>query len=211
VSLLDAYATIDEYTARTGDKTTSPNATLTAQLLGTSRLLERDLELMPGAFNSAASQVIYVDGHGGTRLWLRDTRGLGFFVQSIDANGIGIDSENDGTYDGYALDLADAWVVGNGTNDPHTRLDLLPWVTAATVSAWPDRPRAVKLTCTTGYAAVPPMIVDLVCHRTYELRESMKDGGAGVLPGFDGGTPMRPQTAWLWKNAEAMYGRRLPV
>jgi hypothetical protein len=31
------------------------------------------------------------------------------------------------------------------------------------------------------------------------------------LPAFDAGVPMRPQTAWLWKEAEGLYGRRIPI
>lgn len=216
MALLDAYATDAQYRAVTGDKSTGTDATLNAHLLTNSRLLEKALMLAPGAFNSASSQTLYFDGHGGTRLRFRDDAGLQHFVQSIDANGIGIDSEGDGTYDGYALDLADAWVVGWPANasagsEPYRGLELLAYLSTCTPSAWPDRKRAVKLLCTTGWLAVPRIINDLVIHRTQELREALKAGQTRELPSFEGGVPMSKTTSWLFREAERLYGAKLPV
>lgn len=216
MALLSGYATLAEYRAAKGDKATGTDTTTDAQLVGVSRLLEKTLNLPPGAFNSVASQTLYLDGHGGDFLPFRDDEGRQWFVQSINADGIGIDSENDGTYDGYTLDLNDAWVAGWPANaaagsEPYRGLKLLSYLSTADPSSWPRRERAVKLTCTTGWSAVPQLVKDLVIHRTEELKDALKAGSTGELASFDGGQPMRPNTTWMFKEAERLYGARLPV
>lgn len=216
MALLDAYVSADQFRAATGDSATGTDSTLNAQLLGVSRLLERALGLPPGAFNSASDQTLYLDAYGGDLLRFRDERGFQWFVQSVDADGIGIDSENDGTYDGHTLDLGDAWVVGWPANaeaggEPYRGLRLLTFLGTCNPSSWPSRKRAVRIQCTTGWAAVPQIITDLVIHRTQELREGLKAGASGDIPAFDAGVPLRPSTTWLFQEAERLYGHRLPA
>jgi hypothetical protein len=216
MALLSAYATATEYRARTGDATTGTNATLDAQLLGISRLLEKALRVAPGAFNEVTASARIFPAYGGSRLWLRDSSGFGYFLQDIDDDGLGIDSERDNTFDGYVLDFDDVWLKGMPENaaahsEPYTSLELV-LVGSYTISQWPTQEASVRITGKWGWATVPDLVVELVCHRTHELREALKEGGTGSLPAFAAGdVPMRPSTAWLWKEAEALYGRWIPA
>jgi hypothetical protein len=215
MALLSAYATDTEYRARTGDATTSTNATLNEHLLSVSRMFELSIRVMPGAFNTHTGTYTF-DATGGTVLNLRDRAGRQYFLASITADSLGIDTELDATYDGYELDLSDAWVRGLPENaaafsEPFRRLELLTSMSGANPGVWPIQKAAVQITGTWGWAAVPEMVVDAVCHRTQELREALKEGGTGSLPAFAAGdVQMRPTTAWLWKEAERMYGGYAP-
>lgn len=221
MALTDAYATIAQYTARTGDSTAGADSTLTAQLLAVQREMERAIGVPLGAFNSHTATYTFPAiprvniSLDGTILRLRDSAGLGYFLQSVTADKIEIDSDADGTYGGYALDLADAWVKGVPENaaafsEPYTALQLLS-IDAADPTCWPVGPSMVRITGTWGWAAVPGIIVDLLCHRTHELVTALKDGGTGEIPGFVNGVAMRPTTSWLWREIEALYGRWVPV
>ena len=214
MALTDAYVTVADFRARIGEKSDGADSVLTAQLLNTQRELERALGLHLGAFNSHTGTYIF-PAHGGTVLRLRDSAGRGYFLQSITADKIEIDSDADGTYGGYALDLADGWVRGIPENaaafsEPYTALELLP-LSDADPTCWPDASGAVRITGTWGWAAVPGIIVDLICHRTNEMRTAFKEGGLGTVPAFGTEGTMRPSTAWLWREVEAMYGRWIPV
>lgn len=209
----DAYATITEYRAANADSATGSNQTVTDLLLGTSRLVERDLSLHEGAFNSYTG-THYFDGNGGALLTLEDTDGYSYFLQTVGANGIGVDTEFDGTYDGYALDFADAWVIGqpeNTATKPFTQIRLMPW-SAATITRWPTGPRVVKIVGTWGYAAVPDLITHLTIRLTRLLLDSHLSGGAEVIPGIDELMRMPEasrEVRGIWYSVKKAYGRTL--
>lgn len=217
---LTTYATDDDYRARLGDKGRDESTILDGQLLTTCRLMERSLGLAPGAFNSWAEALTF-DGPGRnldgkrTRLWLRDTAGRQFFLQSIEADGVGLDTEQDGTFDGETLDptTADKWVVPGTPNEAligesFRYIDILQDRTDRTRSEWLRFPQSIQVTATWGHATIPPVIVDLVVHRCQELREGLKGGSIGELPGFDSGAAMSPQSAWMWREVEERFGRK---
>lgn len=215
MALLDPYVTAEEYRAAKGDFKTAVDAILDAQLDGMSRLLDRKLRLIPGAFNSASSEVRTVDSYGGHVLWLRDRDGRGFFLQTGTYT-IGIDTENDGTYDGYTFDQSTAWLRplpdnASDGSEPAYALEFLTGRTGATLTEWPDLVSGVQVSGTLGWATVPQLIKELVIHRVTELRDAHKAGSTGELGTFDGGIPMQPNTKWLFKEAETLYTRRVPV
>ena len=216
MALLDSYATIAQYRAAIGDKASAADATITAELTVMSRQLERALMLAPGYFNaSATSQARVFDGNGRDTLQLRDTAGYAYCLTAIATDGLAIDSDLDGSYDDYAFDLTDAWVRGLPENaaahsEPFTAIQLRP-ISAATLTIFPRLPGCVQITGTWGWAAVPQIITDLVIHRTQELREAMKSGQTRELPSFEGGVSMSKTTSWLYREAERLYGRQLPV
>lgn len=223
MALLDAYATATEYRAMTGDKATGTDATLDAQLVAMSRMVEKSLQLMAGAFNTHSGTYVF-DCHGGRLLWLRDRAGLAYFLQTITANALGIDLDRDGSYDYYTLDLADTWVRGLPENaaalsEPFTAIEILGDRVNAAPTEWPEMAAGVRIAGTWGWAAVPRIVKDLVIHRTHELREAHKGGALEAMSNFEGlggafnasGGAMGSRTFWLWKEAERLYGRRLPV
>lgn len=212
MALLDTYCDADSYRARVGSKESGTNATLTAQLLGMSRHLEKELQLAPGAFNSA-TRTLKFDGNGLTRLWLRDEMGYAYFLQSISADGLAIDYDLDGDTD-YAFDTADAWLrlspanaVSNG--EPGRAVELLP-VPTAPIAAFPILPGCISITGVWGWSAVPGIIADLVAHLTHDLRIAER-GGQGGYPAIDGSLKaLAPDTFWMWTQAKQRWGRRLP-
>ena len=216
MALLDAYATIAQYRAAIGDKASAADATITAELTVMSRQLERALMLAPGYFNvSSASQARVFDGNGRDTLQLRDSAGYAYCLTAIATDGLAIDSDLDGSYDDYTLDFADAWVRGLPENaaahsEPFTAIQLRP-VSGATLTTFPRLAGCVQITGTWGWAAVPQIIQDLVIRRTHELRQGLVAGAMQAVASFDGGEPMQPRTAWLFKEAERLYGRQLPV
>lgn len=209
----DAYATLAQYRAANADPQTAADATISAMLTGCSRLVERDLSLQEGAFNSYTG-THYFDGNGGALLTLEDSEGHTYFLQTVGANGIGVDSELDGSYDGFALDFSDAWVIGqpeNTASKPFTQIRLMPWPTA-TIITWPTSPRAVKIVGTFGHAAVPDLVTQLTIRLTRLLRDSHISGGAEVIPGIDELMRMPEasrEVRGIWYSVKKAYGRTL--
>lgn len=216
MAILSAYATIAQFRAAIGDKATAADATITAELLTMSRQLERALGLAPGYFNaSATGQARVFDGNGRSILELRDREGYGYCLTAIVADSLAIDSNLDGSYDDYTLDLSDAWVRGLPANaaahsEPFTAIELRP-LTTATLTIFPRLPGCVQITGTWGWAAVPQIIIDLVIHRTHDLRQGLSAGATGAIAAFDSPEQMQPRSLWLFREAEKLYGRRLPV
>lgn len=216
MAILDSYATITQYRAAIGDKASAADATITAELLVMSRQLERALQVAPGYFNaSATGQVRVFDGSGRAILQLRDKAGLGYCLTAIVADSLKIDSDLDGSYDDYLFDLSDAWVRGLPENaaahsEPFTAIELRP-LSAATLTIFPKLSGCVEITGTWGWAAVPQIIQDLVIHRTHDLRQGLSAGAVGAVAAFDVPAQMQPRTLWLFREAERLYGRQLPV
>lgn len=211
MALLDAYATAAQYRTRVGSQASGANATLDTQLLTASRLIERKLDLVPGAFNSAAVTDIVLDGIDPQMLHLRDRAGRAAFFQAITADKFEVDADGDGTYE-YAWDLDDAWLRGLPENaaagsEPYTGFQLLPG-RGSPLQALPMGLACFRLSGTQGWATVPDIIVELTCQLVHDLRLGQLAGPQGNLPDFDAVHALSPQTFYLWREAEALYGRR---
>lgn len=211
MALLDAAATTAQYLADAGQKATA-DAALPSQLTGMTRLLEKSLQVQPGAFNQHSATYTF-SGNGTDRLWLRDDAGLRYYLRTITADSLKIDTDRDGTFN-YLFDSADAWVRLSPDNaalqgEPYRWIDLRS-ITHAPIVRFPAGERNIEIAGTWGWATIPDIITQLVIHRTNELRQALAGGAAETLPGFDGGVPMAPKTFWLWKEAERLYGARLP-
>lgn len=211
MALLDAYASQDEYRSRVGDNADEASVDLDEQLEAASRLLERSLQVAPGAFNSHAGTYTF-DAHGGTTLWLRDSAGMAYFLQSIDADLLTVGT-GDGAFAAYALDLADTGVIGRPENasvlgEPYRSIELL---SSAPLTSWPDAPYAVRITGTWGWSAVPRAIKELAIHLVHDLRQAHLGGALQEIPSIDGSLPLSDQSWRIWRRLEQDYGRRLPV
>lgn len=214
---LDPYVSAAEYRARTGSKATGSDTTLDTQLASVSRLLERELRLAPGAFNSYAATHVF-DGLGFAQLYLRDRAGMGYFLQSVAEGGIRIDSDLDGQYDDYSLDFDGGVVRGlpenaSGSGEPFANIEIRP-VSGAPLTRFPNLPGCVQIEGTWGWAAVPGMIKELTAKLAHDLRVGQLAGPSGGAPDFDGplaGRALSPETYWLWGEAKAQYSRWIPV
>jgi len=209
MALLDAYATVADYQARNSGGVAVSNPSLLGEyLVASSRLLDRELGLHDGAFNSHVATYTF-DAHGGSVLYLRDRASGGYFLQSIPSGGIGIDTEVDGTYDGEALSLGGA-VRGLPENAaPSTALELLPF---GSRTSWPDRVASVRIAgATWGWAAVPEMVREIVVSMVRDLSDHHGGGAAAQYQRMDDLMPLSDQTWRLIRSAKQRYSRRLPV
>lgn len=214
---LTALATAAQYRATSGDKATATDATLNAQLAGCTRALERALHVAPGGFLEHEETYVF-PSIGGARLWLRDSAGMGYFLQSVDAGGIGIDTSGDGGFDDYTWDLDDAWVSGLPENaalqgEPYRSIEILGG-RSSSLSSWPAGRAVVRIAGTWGFPTASQwmqLLADLVVHRTKELRDAAKAGPTGELETFEGSVPLGRQSAWMYREIESLVGRRLPV
>lgn len=211
----DAYVDAAYYQARnTSGASVASAQRLGEDLLAMSRAFDYECGLAPGTLNDVADVTLYLDGRGGPRLPFRDDVERLWLVRSI--TGIGIDSENDGTYDGVTLTLSDAWVAGYPANNavvgkPYEGLELLTYLSACTPSAWPKRPRAVRLQCTLGYATMPEQVKQVICAITRELRDEIGAGAAQEFQRFDESMPLSSQTWKQIARLKAEFSRRLPA
>ncbi len=212
VDLTTPYASAGEYRLRTAQKGENA-AELTSQLLMADRLLERTLEVPPGAFLSY-SETHTFDAHGGTVLRLRDRAGAGYFLRDITANLLELDTENDGTYDGALLDLDDAWVRGLPENaallgEPFTALEILAHLSTADPRAWPSNPASVRITGTWGWAAVPGAIKELVIDIVHGVRSAQLAGPALDVPVIEEGFTLSRDAFFRMREMKQRYGRRI--
>lgn len=180
-------------------------------------MIERSLGLCPGAFNTVASSARTFDAYGGRELWLRDRERMAHPFTAIAADGIGIDTDVDATYDGKVIDLTDAWVRGlpdsaDVFSRPYYGLELLP-ISSADPSTWPMRPASVRITATWGWAAVPGEVLELTVHLARDLIEGHLGGAVVELPTLEGagGLPLTQQTWRIWRELRQSMSRKLPA
>lgn len=186
---------------------------LIEQIASADRMLDYSLGYAPGMFNTH-SGIYDFDSVGGARLYLRD--GLDRVYPFTAITSIGIDTENDLTYDGYSWTLADAWVRPMPENNddlglPWEALDIFAFVSGAPLATWPVRRAAVRVTGTFGHATVPERVKQLVAHTVHDLRDAHVAGGSGTPPTYDGiQMSLTPQTWRVWLSVKAEFNRRVP-
>lgn len=214
MALLDAYANAAEYRARVGKVSIAEDATILTLLTSVSRVVEKRLGVMVGAFNTHSGVYVF-DGTGRSLLRLRDRAGRQYFLTAITADSLKIDSDLDGSYDDYTLDLSDAWVRGLPENaaagsEPYTAIELRP-LTSATITTFPNLPGCVQITGTFGWAAVPGAIKDRVVGITRELIDVQHAGAAMLVSDVEGEIDRVPAARALMSLLEREYSHRLPA
>lgn len=208
------YVSRDEFRRRTGSQGTGTDAVLDAQLETACRSLDRELGVAPGMFAPLASTAFKFTPTGGTTLWLRDTAGYQYFLRTITSNSLAIDYDQDGAYDDYAWDLADAWVRGIPENaasfdEPFTAIELDPYATSAPLSAWPTYKNSVQITGTWGFETTPGAVSELVVDIVKNLRMGALSGGAGTAVFAE--DLVSPSMFPVLQRLKAQYSHRLPI
>ena len=206
MALLSAYATAAEYRSRTNKTDIADDADILAQLTAMSRMLERECRVAPGTWNAGtASESRYFTPvtYANRLLRLVDELGFQHVITTIDNNGIAVDSDGDGDYD-YTIDPAgETWVVARPAiqlGRPYESLELFGFTTA-TFNYWPNYPRAVRVTGTWGWSAVPEPIKEMVIKMTRDIRDSQEAGAAGLLSG----SGFKTDTWRLWLSLKSEY------
>jgi len=213
MAVTTAYATAAEFRARVSKQDTGDDTDLGEALLAASRMIEDDLGRVFNA--SAANKARWFDGGGAAVLRVDD-------LQSIDAEGIAVDTTGDGTLD-TTFDLTtETWVISEPYNaselgQPITALRLLPLSGASAsvgevLTAWPQGKHNIKITGTWGWAAVPDAIREYCCLLARDLRDSLEGGpGAQLVDLGEGSVPLQTDTRRLRAMVRQAYHRRIPA
>lgn len=209
------YADRDFYNAVIGATSnaadTVGNARLDLLLSLASRLWDRASGVADGMWAPIASSAYIFGSDGGARLRLRDERGRQYFLRTVTADSAKIDSDGDGSFDDYLLDLSDAWLVGypanaSGLGEPYTSLDLLPLV-SATITTWPKLERAVQITGTWGYAQTP----DAVKLRVVDIAHALSQRGYAGGMGADEALQVEQMPVWVMRMVDSQWNHRIPA
>lgn len=164
-----AYVTAADYRDKNGRVSTDFDTSLNSLAIAVSRIYDRRMSVAPGEWAPQSALTFTIRSTGGSLLYLRDERGWQHFLRT--ATAIGIDSEDDGTYDGYSLVLGttarlNGYPMNSATHgDPYTALELR---TGATPATWPEDVD-VRITGDCGYASVPLAVVQRCSNIMREL------------------------------------------
>lgn len=215
---LSAVVSLAEYKARVGRLTTDTvdDATIEGLLATVTRVVERRIGAATGMLIPQTGATITLDGKGGSRLYLRDESDRQFFVRTITADSLKVDTDGDGTFN-YLLDAADLWVrLGpvNAANagEPYTWIDLVPTVSTASILAWPNLPASIQITGALGWASTPGALRERVSGIVRELLDAHRAGAAGITGyGADEMIESVPGARALMAMIEREYSYRLAI
>ena len=215
MALADSYLEIDEYrdlVNHTGDLDT---AQLLEDSTAASRIFDFEVGVVEGGFNPITATQFEFDSYGGSLLYLRDGSGRQYFLRTITANLLTLDTDADGVYDNYTLDLDETFVRGFPANalahgQAFTAVQLLPHSGTA-LSAWPIGPATVRITGSWGFATIPVGIKRAVAFITRDMRDRLTASSTGEFQMMDSGVVVRDDTWRTVQQLKRMYSRRLPV
>lgn len=215
---LTAAATAAEYRERNGRVSTSLDTLLGTLLTTVTRVVEKRIGLAPGMLVAQASETFVFDAIGGTTLYLRDRAGMQYLLRTVTADGIGVDGEQDGTYDYYELDFADAWVRGLPENaaafsEPFTAVELLSHMSDADPVKWPDQRASIQIAGAWGWATTPGGVKERVIGIVRELVDTHGAGMANPasFTAVDDAIERIPAARGLMSMLETEYRYRLPI
>jgi hypothetical protein len=191
------YATAEEYRARVEKAATGEDTEIDAQLEGVSRFIEREAGRV---FNQSDPDTVrYFDGNGGVHVYVDDVVTLTALEVDIDASG------------SWETAVASASLLlkpyhASEIGQPYTCIELAPWQT--TISRFPARPKAIKVTGVWGWPAVPGGIKEGVIGITRQLRDLHKAGFTATLESVDMLVRQSPQASFLLRDILREYRRR---
>ena len=211
------YATAAQYRNRTGAGNQLAEAASTAldelldeMLASASRLIDNDLEVVPGYFAPTEATHVYATD-GGTTLRFRNEAGLAHCLRAVAPGGIKPDYELSGVFDQESWDLEDVWIWPRPRNaatynHPYFALELR-LLSDVVYGNWPTGGGGVEITGSWGWPAVPAPIRDLTVHVARQMRDSMRGGGAARVEAIDDVVAYRDDAWRLWQSIKRDYGR----
>lgn len=192
-----AYATAEEYRARTGKTTTGDDADILEQLTAASRAIEH---CTLDVFNLTASIALLMDGRGGD--WLPVNPSV------VTLTTLKVDTNGDGTYDATVPDsdlIARPQSVDSNDERPIRAYQLHPNQTV--ISKFPHRVVAVEITATFGWAAVPDAIREACVDLARSIRDLQLAGHTASLQNLDNAIALSPEVAMVVRRLEGAYKR----
>jgi hypothetical protein len=215
IDLTTPAASAADFRDRNGRVSSNDDTTIAALLLMGTRLVERRVGLAPGMLLPQAALTFTYTATGGPLLRLRDERGFQHLLQT--ATAVGIDSERDGTFDGYSLVLGTtAWLRGYPVNaaalgEAYTGLSLLSGVSSGSPTTWTDGDE-VRVTGNFGCAATSAMRLALkerIIGIVRELNDAHHAGGAISMQAMEDAIERVPAARTILRMVEQEYNYRL--
>ena len=209
---LPVYATIEQYRIRQRDAADDAGETgiddmITEQLFAMSRLIDKELGIIPGAFGPHDATYKF-DVYGGDYLELIADERV-HWMRSIDAGGLQF---NDGV--DRAWDLSDAWLQALPLNaaaygEPYSSIRIDASSFTAPAANWPTN-SVIKIAGSWGWGETPGTIRELTIGMTRDTRDAEVGGAAAAVQYLDDGTPLASETAKLWGRIKREYSTKLP-
>lgn len=205
MAISDAYATAAEYRARVGKADASEDATIGAQLTAISRYI--DAKTQRYFTSDAAVTTVLYDTDGRESLRLHD--------DIATATGLIVKADLDEDYDfddpdetltintHFWLDASDA--LSGSEVRPYTRIQLVPGNDRLT--SFPTQMRAVSITATRGWPAVPAAIREGTIALTRQLRDIQHSGLTLTLENLDAQIRVTPEASRIVEDLIRVYAR----
>ena len=209
---LPVYATPDDYRARIGGTRSLTDDDLEPALDAAARLIDQQLEVVPGYFAPTDEATYLFTGRGGRTLDLRDDDGLAYALRSVADDGIRPDYDFTGAHDQYGWDLDDAFIWPLARNAlqhgrPYHALQLRR-VASAPITVWPSIDGSVQITGAWGWTTTPGPIRELTVKLAKDMRDSERGGAAGRVQDLDDPIAYSTDTWRLWLDIKSEFGRR---
>jgi len=204
-AISDAYASCEEYRARVDHIDATDDDRLLSQLMAVSRYLDQRLRRF---FSRDAAVVVRtLDGNGQRRLYVPDI---------ATATGLIVKVDLDGDFDFDAADetlIRDThfW-VGPANADkgpevwPFENLEIIPG--NGRLWRWPERARAVQVTASFGWPAVPGAIREATISVTRQLRDMLEAGATLTLQSIETAVNVSPNMSALLLDMERQYAKQ---
>lgn len=203
MAVIDAYATAVEYRGRVTKSDTGDDATILAQLTAISRLIDQRCRRFFTQDTILAARVF--DGNGKARVWIDDIATATGLIVKADLNG-----DYDYADSNETLTLnTDFWLGPDNTNfgaevRPWTFIELIP--TSAKATTFPLQRKAVEITATWGWPAIPGAIKEATISITRELRDIQEAGATLSLENIDAALQMAPVSHTILMDIVRRYG-----
>jgi len=204
-AITDAYATAEEYRARVDQSDATGDDILLTQLAAVTQYLKNRL----GRFftRDAAVVVRTFDGNGQRRLYVPDIATATGLIVKVD-----LDGDFDFDNPDETLTLGTHFWVGPANADkgpevwPFEYLEIVPY--NARLGAWPEQARAVQVTASFGWPAVPGAIKEATISVTRQLRDILGAGATMTLESIDAAIPQASSSLALILDMERQYAKQ---
>lgn len=204
-AVTDAYATASEYRDRVEKSDEGDDTTIDAQLLAVSRLFDRQCRRFFTKDASALARTY--EGNGRTRIRIDDVADTSGVVVKVD-----LDADFDYDQADETLTVDSHYWLGPVDADkgsepwPYRYLDIVP--NNGRLSVWPAQPRALEVTATFGWPAVPGAIKEAVIMIVRELRDLQQAGMTMALESVDQVVNLSPTAFSILQRIKREYERK---
>lgn len=203
MAVTDAYALAADYRARIDKADIADDTVIDAQLTAVSRIIDQRCRRF---FTQDAVPVARLfDGNGKARVYVADIATTTGLVVKVDQNA---DYDYADSNETLAIST-DFWVGPDNAllgaePRPFQFVDIIP--TSTKLSVFPVQRRAIEVTATWGWPAVPGAIKEATIAITREIRDMQESGFSLTLQTIDQAIQQSPTSAVILMDIVRRYG-----